>query len=89
MFPVIPLLECGSTHFLSLLCCIVIQHVACSLPSLLKVSVLFAGDSAAKQKPSDSGESASQKAPSKEAATSAASQFAAAVNKAGECLVSM
>ena len=42
------------------------------------MSVQVAGDSIA-----------SQKAPSNEAVTSAASQIAAAVNKAGECLISV
>lgn len=47
----------------------------------------IAGDSIANQKASDGGTSASQKAPSSEAVTSAASQIAAAVNNAGKCLL--
>lgn len=48
-------------------------------------SLQCAGDSIASQTASDDG-SASQKTPGSEAVTSAASQIAAAVNAAGECL---
>lgn len=46
------------------------------------------GDSIASQKAPDGSLSASQNAPSEEAVTSAATQIAAAVSKAGECLQS-
>lgn len=62
---------------------------ACRLQLVFKNgSAHFAADSIASQKASDGGSSAGQKAPSSEAVTSAASQIAAAVNKAGECHLS-